>query len=50
MELTENSTWILSAMELNLCLHMLGAAQRTVLPVAESEQPLGRRMLNSFLY
>lgn len=50
MELTENSTWILPAMELNLCLRMLGAAQRTVLPVAESEQSLNRRMLNGFLH
>ena len=50
MELTENSVWILPALELNLCLHMLGAGDRQVLPVAASEIPLNRRMLNSFLY
>ena len=50
MELTENSTWILPALELNLCLRMLGAQQRMILPVAENDLPLERRMLDSFLY
>ena len=49
MELTENSTWILPALELNLCLRMLGAQQRMILPVAENDLPLERRMLDSFL-
>ncbi len=50
MELTENSVWILPALELNLCLQMLGAGERQVLPVAETDTPLDHRMLNSFLY
>ena len=50
MELTENSNWILPALEMNLCLRMLGAQQRMILPVAENDLPLERRMLDSFLY
>lgn len=50
MELTEHSVWILPALELNLCLQMLGAGERQVLPVAETDTPLDHRMLNSFLY
>ena len=50
MELTEHSVWILPALELNLCLQMLGAGERQVLPVARTDTPLDHRMLNSFLY
>jgi hypothetical protein len=50
MELTEHSVWILPALELNLCLQMLGAGERQVLPVARTDTPLNHRMLNSFLY
>ena len=50
MELTEHSVWILPALELNLCLQILGAGERQVLPVAETDTPLDHRMLNSFLY
>ena len=50
MELSERTNWYLSAMELTLCLRILGQAERTILPVAESEQPLAHRMLDGFLH
>lgn len=50
MELSENSVWILPALDLNLCLQMLDVGGRTVIPVEKTGIPLNQRMLNSFLY
>ena len=50
MKLTEQSNWLLSSLELALCLRMFGPEPREAIPVAVSQQPLPRRMLDAFLH
>ena len=50
MELTEQAAWILSAVELNICINLLGRSDWTDFPVSYSSHSLHRRMLDNFLH
>ena len=50
MELTEQAAWILSAVELNICVKLLGRDNWTDFPVSYSARSLDRRMLDNFLH
>lgn len=50
MELTEQAAWILSAVELNICIKLLGRNDWTDFPVSYSSHSLHRRMLDNFLH
>ena len=50
MVLLEDSIWILSSLELDLCFHILEQRHLSILPVEETDAPLDQRMLNGFLH
>lgn len=49
MELSKQTNWILSTVDLNICVRLLGREDWRDLPAPAGEQALGRRMLDSFL-
>lgn len=50
MELTEQAAWILSAVELNICINLLGRSDWADFPASYSSRSLNKRMLDSFLH
>lgn len=50
MELTEQAIWILSAVELNICIKLLGRNDWRDFPVSYSAHSLNRRILDNFLH
>lgn len=49
MELSKQTNWILSTVDLNICIRLLDREDWEDFPVPTTEQALGRRMLDSFL-
>lgn len=49
MELSKRTNWILSTVDLNICVRLLGREDWEDFPAPATEQALGRRMLDSFL-
>lgn len=50
MELSEGTNWILSTVELDICVRILGREDWTDFPIVASEEALGKRMLDAFLH
>lgn len=50
MELSEQAAWILTAVELNICIKLLGRNDWTDFPVSYTARPLDRRILDNFLH
>ena len=50
MELSEQAAWILSAVELNICINLLGRNDWADFPASYSSRSLNKRILDNFLH
>lgn len=50
MKSDQNNNWVLSDIELQLCIQLLGIHNQIGVPVYETEQPLEKRMLEAFVH